>query len=151
MSGGTPPRPAALNDLLGNPGKRNRGPEPEPLKAAPRPPRTLSKEARAEWRRVVPRLAEIGLLSVVDRAALVIYVEAWATYCQALATVRLEGETVIGYRGGIVRHPAALVMKDATATLRAFCTEFGLTPSARARITLPGADPAADMESLLGP
>lgn len=142
-------KPAALNDLLGNPGKRHRGPEPEPMKGAPRPPAWMSKEARAEWRRVVPALDRIGMLALVDRTALVLYCEAWATYVQAIATVRAEGETIMGYRGSTVRHPSAIVAKDATATIRAFCGEFGLTPSARARMTLPGQSPEADMEGLL--
>jgi phage terminase small subunit len=36
--------------------------------ARPAMPRSLSPEAKAEWRRVVPELEDIGVLATIDRA-----------------------------------------------------------------------------------
>ena len=147
---GPPPRPSALTELLGNPGKKIANPnEPAPEKGAPKMPTGLTIEARKEWRRVVPVLEKIGMLSVVDRAALVVYCEAWSDYLAASAALRTYGDWIEGTRGTQVRHPAAMAKKEAIATIKAFCLEFGMTPSARSRITLPGQSPEADMESLL--
>lgn len=137
-----PPKPTALRVLHGNPGNQPvRGDEPQPRKSTPTPPDWLAPEALAEWERIVPELARVGLLTVVDRAALIVYCEAWARYVDATKVIQEQGPLITGYRGSDVRNPAALVAKDAEATIRAFCHEFGLSPSARARMVVPGETP----------
>ncbi|MDP9225839.1 MAG: phage terminase small subunit P27 family, partial [Actinomycetota bacterium] len=41
-------------------------------------PARLSREARAEWKRIAPELERIGLLSNLDRALLTVWCETWA-------------------------------------------------------------------------
>lgn len=86
---GPPPTPTALKALRGNPGKRPI-PEGEPMPSAstPRPPADLDGEALAEWKRVVPELESLGLVTVLDRAYLVAYCEAWSTFCLARRALR---------------------------------------------------------------
>ena len=76
---GRKPRPTHLKILEGNPGKRSLTKnEPKPRPVNPTQPDWLLREAKAEWRRVVPELERMGLLTTVDRAALATYCQAWA-------------------------------------------------------------------------
>lgn len=102
---------------------------------------------------MVPALAAIGMLSKVDRAALTLYTEAWSSYLDCLADIHENGWTISSeteHGTKVVRNPAALGLKDSTAVVKAFCTEFGLTPGARARMVLPGSsDPDRGLEDYL--
>ena len=151
MTRGRKPKPTALKLVDGNPGKRaiNRS-EPKPAEGAPTCPSWLPVEAKAEWKRVVPELERIGVLTKVDRGALAAYCQAWATLKAAEAEiaehgiVTLEQERVFedpdaGTFVIYVRsapNPAVKMAKDAAQTVRLFCAEFGLTPSARSRMTV---------------
>lgn len=139
---GPPPTPSKLVELKGNPGKKKlSGGEPEPTKGAPKPPADLTGEALAEWSRVVPELDRLGLLTKVDRAYLVAYVEAWATFNSARAAMREYGALVAGRDGGMVKNPAAQVMRDAADLMLKFGSRFGLSPSDRTRLSLPVESP----------
>jgi P27 family predicted phage terminase small subunit len=155
---GRRPTPTSLKLLKGNPGKRplNKK-EPKPPPGAPGCPTWLSLEAKAEWRRVVPIMDKLGLLSKVDRAALATYCESWATfvYAQRLVhkhgivirvvdEVTADGMTIITKTA---KNPAIQVARDAADKVRQFGTEFGLTPSARTRLEIPEADDG-DVDSL---
>ena len=151
---GRKPTPTSLKLLKGNPGKRaiNKR-EPMPTAGGVGCPTWLSKEAKAEWRRVSAELDKLGLLTKVDRAALATYCESWSTFVKAQALIERyglvymreeerftndDGDTVIVVRPAKI--PAVAIAKDAAATIRAFCTEFGLTPSSRSRMTVPDVD-----------
>lgn len=148
---GPAPKPTALKVLEGNPGQR-RLPEnePRPPQVAPEAPEWLSMEAQAEWDRIVPVLDTLGLLTAVDRAALAAYCTAWALVVDAAQEIQAFGLLVEGQKGERVKNPAIQVLRDATATCKGFCAEFGLTPSARSRMTAPGAqEPDLALEGLL--
>lgn len=145
------PVPTTLKVLRGNPGKRPLTKnEPKPTLGAPGCPTWLSIEAKAEWRRIVPRLDEIGLLTKVDRSALATYCEMWATFVYAQRKVHEHGIVIMAVEkisedGTVIytrpaKNPAIIVARDAADKIRQFCAEFGLTPSARTRLSLPEAD-----------
>lgn len=145
---GNPAKPAALRNLEGDRNKAGKRAaavaNPEPRRGAPRPPDWLKGEALAEWGRVVPELVAIGLLSVVDRAALTAYVNAWATFVSASADIEDRGTIVRGRDGNSVKNPSVGMQRDALQQIKVWCGEFGLTPSARARMALPGEAPAGE-------
>lgn len=130
-------KPREIAELEGNPSQRPYRDNPTPRKGAPKPPAWLSGEALAEWGRIVPELAAIGLLSVVDRAALVAYCESWATFVSATEDINARGTLVEGRDGNIVKNPAVPMQRDALQQIKQWVAEFGLTPSARARMQLP--------------
>ena len=135
---GPAPRPDALNALEGDPGNRRRNTDsPKPKPGAPTPPHWLKAEALAEWGRIVPELDSIGLLSVVDRAALTAYVCSWATFVECAEDIEDNGVMIRGRDGNSVKNPAVAMQRDALAQIKTWVTEFGLTPSARARMQLP--------------
>lgn len=133
-----PAKPAAIKDLEGNRSKESSDvANPEPRKGAPTPPAWLKDEALAEWGRVVPELEAIGLLSVVDRAALTAYCESWATFADATKDIHARGTIVEGRDGNLVKNPSVSMQRDALGQIKAWVSEFGLTPSSRARMQLP--------------
>ena len=144
---GRKPKPTNLRILQGNPGKRPLPEnEPKPTLLAPERPSWLVGEARREWERVVPELEKLGLLTVVDGAALAAYCQAYATMVQAekelRAHLRQHKKLTVTYvnKAGAdneVPHPAIKIARDAATTMKAFMTEFGLTPASRVRLATP--------------
>lgn len=150
--GGRPPKPTSLKVLHGNPGKRkiNRN-EPQPVVSddTPKPPRYLGRYAKTEWRRVVPELHRLGLLSVVDRAALEAYCEAYHDWREAKLALDEEGRTYKTDTGYIRPRPEIKFAAEAVKTMKAFMGEFGLTPSARSRIAMPESEEVDPFEDFL--
>lgn len=136
---GPAPTPTALNKLRGNPGKRPL-PKGEPMPATadrvPSAPRWLSEEARAEWKRLAPRLHAVGLLTDVDGLALAMLCEAFAQYVEAKGLVEREGMMAVSDKGNTYQHPAVGLMNSARNELLKWTREFGMTPSARSRINV---------------
>jgi P27 family predicted phage terminase small subunit len=133
---GRKPDPTALRVLRGNPGRR---PLPAHEPAAPpldvAAPDWLTAEAAAEWDRLAPLLARIGVLTESDRSALAAYTEAWATWREATANIRQRGMVVMPKDGQIpVVSPYVKIAHDALLHMRGFLVEFGLTPSSRVRV-----------------
>jgi P27 family predicted phage terminase small subunit len=136
---GPAPKPTVVKVLRGNPGKRAL-PKGEPRPATgdrvPSAPRWLSEEARAEWRRLAPRLHAVGLLTEVDGLALAMLCEAFAQYMAAKTVVDGEGLLLVSEKGNSYQHPAAGLMTQARGELMKWAREFGMTPSARTRIVV---------------
>lgn len=141
------PKPSHLKVLTGNPGNRplNEN-EPQPAKGEPVMPDWLTGRAASAWRELVPELARIGLLTVVDGHALAVYCEAWATYVEASERVRREGVLVESYRGGMAKNPAAQIMRDSADLMLKVGSQFGLSPATRARLTIP--DDGSDQDDI---
>ncbi len=135
---GPKPKPPALKVLEGNPGHRPINTDtPKPRPIAPKCPSWLDPEARKEWRRVAPELERLGLLTGVDRAALAGYCQAYARWRQAEKVLDEKGLTFTTATGYEAPRPEATIARQMMVQMRAFCVEFGLTPSARGRMTLP--------------
>jgi P27 family predicted phage terminase small subunit len=135
---GRKPKPTALKILEGNPGHRPIVETPKPRPIAPECPSWLTDEAKAEWQRVAPALERLGLLTEVDGTALAAYCEAYSRWRAAEEIIAREGLTYENVRlGRIAQHPAVPIARQMMDQIRAYCSEFGLTPSARGRMTLP--------------
>ena len=134
-----PRKPAKLKVLGGNPGKRRISPPPISSSSAdPDPPAHLSEASSVEWRLLVHSLQTEGLWTNRDRAALEVYVEALVTFREAVAYVRAHGVMVPGQKSGTrVKNPAIQVVRDTAGVIRAFGSEFGLTPYTRMQLGLP--------------
>ena len=132
---GRKPKPTAMKELEGNPGKHPLNTsEPKPNKKAPACPKWLEPEAKKEWRRLAKQMEAIGILTEVDMAA-------FAGYCQAYARWK-EAEEFITQHGSIFKTPSGYVQQVPQVSIaqqnlkimQSFCSEFGLTPATRARI-----------------
>lgn len=86
------------------------------------PPAFLSKEAKAEWRRVLPDLIRRRILTTPDLGSL-------ENYCIAQGRVRqIEVLLVTGFDAALVR-----AQDKAIATARQLAAELGMTPVSRSR------------------
>lgn len=151
MQRGPKPEPAALRLVKGNPGRRPIPEEPQ-LDAdgeeAPLPPAFLSKEAVEEWNRIVGRLHSTGLMSHADVAALSAYCQAFGRWRQAEEAYKVfseqddtPGDSLIikAASGNTVKNPLVAIANEAMADCIRYATEFGMTPSARMRVSKPAA------------
>lgn len=146
-------QPAALQLLKGRGNGTDSGGRkvatPPPFKrVAPKPPTWLSREAAAEWKRVVPGLQRLDLLKEEDRATLAAYCETWATYMSATRDVTRRGLTVFKVTttrsGDVIEqeipNPSVIIARAAGKELRAWATHYGLTPSAETALSKGGDD-----------
>lgn len=136
-------KPDALRDLHGSttrPHHRSR-PEPKYAVEAPKPPKSLSAAARAEWNRIVPELVKQRLVAVVDLAVLASYCTLYGMTEQIRIQMRKKGfELVVpepvGENGIKLReHPLVKLQRQVTAQMRGYLVELGFTPASRARVS----------------
>ena len=102
----------------------------------------LSPDAKKEWKRLVPELKAVGVLTVLDGDALAAYCQTFARWRAAEAYLARHGEVypLRDERGRIrcmQQFPHVSIARSLLQVLRAYQKEFGLTPSARSRIEVP--------------
>ena len=133
---GRKPKPVELHRLTGSyradrhGGRMARQPGEIPDKPAWLPP-----EASAEWDRIAPTLAPLGLLTPLDRAAFVAYCLAWAEFVWAVKEVQQAGITYEA-EGKLKPHPAVRIASNAAKLMLQLAGEFGMTPAARTRLRI---------------
>lgn len=111
-----------------------------PVTAVPKAPSYLSKDAKAEWRRVAPILTdERKVLTIADLAALENYVIAVATMRQAHRELEASGLLIAGKR-----NPASTILLQAQQQQLRAAGELGLTPAARSRAVIAAGDDDED-------
>jgi len=135
---GPAPKPTALKLIEGNPGCRPiNAYEPKPPAADdPRPPTWLDAGGRREWRKMVPHLRVLGLLTVVDVTALSMYCDSVSTALAYAKVCREKGRTMKAPTGYVMLRPEATALAKEKLIIRSYMQEFGLTPSARSRMSV---------------
>lgn len=123
------------------------------------PPGHLSPFARECWDRHAPELEHLGLLTVLDAGSFELACECYALAREALEQMRprradgeADGRThrreVIGvdkgHAGNLRKHPAFSVFNMAQNSYKAWCVEFGLTPSSRVALRPGRSGPLAE-------
>jgi len=145
--------PTALKLIAGTdrPSRRNvREPTPA-LVERRRPPAHLTPEAAAAWRRMLPLLAGMGVLSVAD---MVLFERLCATAGDltrldaALAALGSPVYESKGTDGQFMRraHPEVAMRSDAERRFMAQLAHFGMSPATRGKVSaapVNKADPAA--------
>jgi len=118
------------------------------------PPAFLSDDAKAEWSRIVPILAERRILTEADLGGV-------ENYCMAMGLAR-EMEREIQKIGAIqkiyqldkdgnsrlvrvAKNPAVSIQSDAMTRARLLAAELGCTPVSRSRPTIDGDDDGDDL------
>ena len=135
LMGGRPPLPTRLKLLRGTlEPKRINPDEPEPEPAIPTCPSHLDSTARREWKRMAQQLYDLGILSEIDRAGLAAYCQAWSTWVKATKGLAKTGQLAMTPQGFPVQNPLLGIANRAQAEMRAWMTEFGMTPSSRSRV-----------------
>ncbi|WP_020187101.1 phage terminase small subunit P27 family [Methylopila sp. 73B] len=126
-----------------------RGPKPALRQDAaavadvPRAPTWLTKDAKAEWRRIMPLLVERRILTDADMGSV-------ENYCLAIGQVRIAQRTIDAdgltttTATGLRAHPAVKIQSDAMTRARLLAAELGLTPVSRSRPSIREDQTAAD-------
>ena len=162
MSGARGPKslPANVHFLRGNPSKKPLDDllnEFNPEVEIPDAPSWMWAEAKKEWKRVSAELLRYGLISKLDRAALVLYTQAWAKMVwaekqmaqamkiaeQKLKEAEDRGEIYTGGDGIMVRTANGnmiyshhwVVGRRAAEDVNRYLASFGMSPSARGRVS----------------
>lgn len=136
---GRKPLPANVHALRGNPSKKSRhelrDESAQQLPAEIPPcPAFLTKDAKAEWRRIAKDLQILGLISQLDRGELAVYCQAWGDW-----KVAREKIAELEERGYVEMTPSGYkqmsvwmqIANRAEERMRKAGSSFGLNPSAR--------------------
>ena len=136
---GRKPKPTAMKLLEGNPGKRLlNDKEPVPPKGSIKCPAWLLPEAKKEWKRLAPSLEALGVLTLVDLTAFEGYCQAYARWKEAEAFITQHGSIFKTPSGYVQQVPQVSIAQQNLKIMQSFCSDFGLTPATRARITAAG-------------
>ena len=156
MVRGRKPKPTALR-LLEGVGGQNAGhralpvDEPSPARAArlPNAPAHLDDEGQREWRRMGKRLHRLGLFTEIDGPALTGYCQAWSMHVRATRELHENGILIATPNGHIQTSPFWTMAMQALEMMRKYLAEFGMSPSARTRVTKAEAAEADPFEDFL--
>jgi P27 family predicted phage terminase small subunit len=150
--GGRPRKPTSLKVLEGSyRPDRAVANEPRPAVVELEPPDHLSGLALEEWKRTAPVLARLRLSTEADRAALEGYCESYATWRVMKADLEEHGYTFETEKGYQAQRPEVGIMNTALKQMRAFLTEFGMTPASRTKASaLPELQADSDESFLFG-
>lgn len=154
-SGGRNAKPTVVKKREGNRGHRKLNKkEPKAELGEPEIPRYVQRNpiALAEWRRLVPILLELGVLTKAHSIALGGLCSSHSQLVMAEAAIKKYGlicaRTIDKESGFAVLtvNPAVRIKSDALRHLRAACAQFGLDPSSSSRVSTHGStqDPLDD-------
>ncbi len=141
---GPAPTPTGLRLVRGDRKSRVNTDEPQAREGLPLCPMEASPDVHDIWAYTVNQLSHMGIVTQADRDALYAYCEAVVLHRAASRELARTGLLMEGMHGGVVKHPAHQIQRDAASTMRAFAQEFGLTPSARSTIKMHVADAAGE-------
>lgn len=108
----------------------------------PMPPPHLCDDAKVEWGRVASMLYALRLLSEADVAALAAYCQAYAIWKQATEALNVMAKSdsltkalmIKTTNGNAIQNPLLGIANKAASDMVRYASDFGMTPSARARI-----------------
>jgi len=138
---GPAPKPSSIRALEGNAAKRPLpSNEPLPLAGEPDMPAHLDREARREWRRLVPILLSMRVLTVADGVALANLCQAYSMLVRAHQAMQQAAKS--GGSGLLMKTPSGYVQQSPligiinsqVEIINRISREFGLTPASRTRV-----------------
>lgn len=134
---GAKPQPTALKLIKGETRKERLNPnEPKPVPVAPKCPPYVKGLARRIWKEYAPKLERLGILTEVDGLAFADLCLMQADFLHYRKRIEEEGDvftTDKGYRG---QDPVFVMAHKSLDKAKALFAEFGLTPSARTRLSI---------------
>lgn len=104
-------------------------------------PTWLDAIGKEMWGRIVEELTITELITNVDIYALAIACDSYSKYVKATRDIKKDGlvlihKNSIGAENKVANPNVAIAQKYATQ-FKSFCSEFGLSPAARARLAKP--------------
>ena len=117
---------------------------------APRCPDHLDEGAKKEWKRLVPVLRRMKVLTEADWMALANLCQTWSTLVKAQEKLTEMGILYKSPSGYVMQSPLLAIVNQCVDTITKLSREFGLTPAARSRIiTQTEPEPLEDLMTIL--
>lgn len=132
---GRRPKPTALKELAGNPGKRalnKNEPKFSELKSV-ETPEWMPPLAATMWETVLPELLANKVLTIPDLHNVEAFCMAYQRWREAQEDVTLNG-IVIKTENSVIKNPAVTVVNEASTQMMKFGALLGLDPSSRSRL-----------------
>jgi P27 family predicted phage terminase small subunit len=95
------------------------------------------------------QLHRLGLLTSIDRSAFAAYCVIYARWVEAEEALKKTGPVVKSPSGFPMLSPFYTVANQSLAQMRAYLTEFGMTPSSRSRTSVRTGDNTDPLEDFL--
>lgn len=151
---GPKPKPTALKELQGNPGKRRlNSAEPKPAAAVDlAAPPGLKGDAVDEWNRLAPQLATLKILTDLDRNVLANYCACFGLLQECQAWLVGNGTTIeVETKNGIftTQAPQFTQAMKLMAQMKSLGAELGLSPSSRSNLKPDSDQPGAALAAFL--
>lgn len=121
---------AALARLGEGEGESELPPAPPTVNAMP--------EALAEWKRIMPELDALGMVTRADMAVIAAYCVAFARWIEAEQKIRETASLIRTSNGNIVQSPWVSIAHRSQELMLKFLAELGLSPVARTRLGAAG-------------
>jgi P27 family predicted phage terminase small subunit len=122
--------------------------EPKAIPVVECPPE-LGPVARQEWDRIAGALTAVGRLTVLDRAALAAYCNAYALWVEAVDAIQRYGAVMKSPSGFPVQSIYVSIANRQVEIMIRIAGEFGFTPASRSRLpTTSKSDPWLDIPRL---
>ena len=128
------PKPTAKLKLTGSRRAAARKDEPEPEIRLPDPPEYLDRKAKAIFRSTGRKLVAQGVHAELDQECLGEFAQCASDIRRLTRLVRKEGEFITNDKGGLSKHPACLLLREAYDRMRHAGTRLGLSPADRVRV-----------------
>jgi len=137
---GPAPTPTAMLKLRGSWRADINDSEPQPDPIAPKKPSDMPQEAGIVWDRLVGELEAMHVLTRADGFALELLARTWGKWMEAERKIEEVGSVYpIKNPDGSIKYlqqtPWVAMGRNYGAELNRLLQQFGLTPSARSRIT----------------
>lgn len=132
---GRKPTPTHLKVLHGNPGRRplNRR-EPKPERAIPTCPSHLCPTAKTEWKRLAQQLFALGVITLLDRAVMAGYCQAYGRWVEAERKLKETPALLKMPSGYVQQNPWLTISNKQLELMHKYMSELGLSPVSRTRV-----------------
>ena len=108
--------------------------EPKPLAVRPKCPTYLDEAGQKEWKRLMPILVRMKVVTEADGIALANLCQAYSTMTKAQEQLNKAGILYKTKSGYVQQSPLLGIVNSQIDIINRLCREFGLTPSSRSRI-----------------
>ncbi|MEJ6358704.1 phage terminase small subunit P27 family [Lactiplantibacillus plantarum] len=98
------------------------------------PPKYLDRQAKALWCELVPRLNDMGLITVLDQVNLEAFCAAYSIYRASYAKAKKYGPVYSPSDGVLAKNPAIDAMRMASADLSKYGSKLGLDMYSRSQL-----------------
>jgi P27 family predicted phage terminase small subunit len=148
---GRKPTPTRFKVLTGNPGGRPiAGSQPIPQIAVPTCPAHLCPSAKAEWKRLTRQLSALGIVTVLDRAVMAGYCQAYGRWVEAERKLKETPAILKMPSGYIQQNPWLTISNKQLELMHKYMCELGLSPVSRSRVHVRRTGPRSKFDGLLG-